>query len=131
MIELAFEYFIIVFLMCLAVIQAAGSYNYLAGIAFFQNRLVSFVVSALMLATCMSLLLTWNLRNYTGIIEGAQQFVLFMAAITGAIIVTALVSSAVNHKRFKNVTGPLAGGIEALRTRTFLQAMQIRLRRVK
>ena len=131
MIELAVEYFLVVFLMCLAVIQTAGNYNHLAGIVFIQNRLVSFIVSAMTLVPCTILLLTWNRRNETGIVEGAQQFGLFMAALVGSILLTALITSITNHARFKNNTQPLGTGVEALRNRTYFQAMRLRLRSSK
>ena len=88
MLHLAFEYYGLVLLLSMAAIQAAASYSGLRGIVFFQNKAPSYIVSALVCLPCFIALLTWNWRNPTGIIEGAQQFYIFMLSMVSAIGIT-------------------------------------------
>lgn len=128
---LAVEYYCIVVLLSVSTIQAASSYSGLSGVTFFQKRALNYICSFLIAAPCLAILLTWNWHKPTGVIEGAEQFYLFMAGIVSAIGLTMVISSLVNHKRFKNDQEELATGFEALRSRTFFQALNMRLRSLK
>lgn len=131
MLHLAFEYYGLVLLLSMAAIQAAASYSGLRGIVFFRNNTLSYIVSALVSLPCFIALLTWNWRNPTGIIEGAQQFYIFMLSMVSAIGFTIVLSSLINHRRFRDNQQPLSGGFESLRERTFFQALRLRWRNLR
>lgn len=128
MLHLAFEYYGLVLLLSMATIQAASSYNGLGGIVFFQNKTLNYIASGLVSLPCLVALLTWNWRNPTGIIEGAQQFYIFMLSMVSAIVITIVLSSLINHGRFRDNQQPLSSGFESLRERTFFQALRLRWR---
>ncbi|MDD2252330.1 MAG: hypothetical protein WCS74_03105 [Dehalococcoidales bacterium] len=128
---LAVEYYCLIVLLSMSTIQIAASYSGLHGITLFQKRLFNYFFSCVIAVPCLAILLTWNWHKPTGVIEGAEQFYLFMAGIVSAIGLTMVISSLINHKRFKNNQEELVSGFEALRTRTFFQALNGRLRSLK
>ncbi len=128
MLDLAFEYYGLVTLLAMATIQAASSFNGLKGIVFFQHPLFNYIVSTLVILPCLAALLTWNWRNPTGIVEGAQQFYFFMLGMVTSILATLFFSSFINHSRFRAKHLPPSNGLESLRDRTFFQAISLRFR---
>jgi len=131
MIELALEYYCLVVLLSVATIQLSSSYAGLRGITFIQNPKANCILALFIMLPCLGAIATWNWRNPIGIIEGGQQFYLFMLAIVSAIGLNIAISSIVNHWRFKNAGMPLENGFEALKNRTYLQAIIMRLRNIK
>ena len=127
---IAIEYYILIVLLSMSAIQIASSYSGINGIVFFQRRTCNYIVSAIFALPCMAVLITWNWHKDVGVIEGAEQFYLFMAGILSAIILTLLASSLVNHKRFKNKPTDQENGFEALKNNTFYQAIIVRLRSI-
>lgn len=77
----------------------------------------------------MASFFSWNERNPTGVIEGAQQFGLFMLAIVASIGFTFIVSSVVKHWSLRGNT-VRHDGFEALKEVTFFQAIWYRLNTV-
>jgi hypothetical protein len=71
---------------------------------------------------------TWNLRNETGVIQGAEQFGLFTLAVIAAQILTFLVSSVLNHSKMRG-DGISCDGIDIYKDATFYQVLQQTLRR--
>lgn len=128
---LAVEYYCLIVLLSISTIQAASSYSGISGVTFFQRRAWNYMISSVIAIPCLAILLTWNWHKPTGVIEGAEQFYLFMAGIVSAIGLTIIISSLVNHRRFKNNQGDLESGFEALKNRTFFQAASLRLRSLK
>lgn len=128
---LAIEYFCVIVLLSMATIQAASSYSGLSGVTLFPKRAFNYIFSAVVAVPCLAILLTWNWYKPTGVVEGAEQFYLFMAGIVCAIGLTMVVSSLVNHRRFKGNQEESKTGFEALRTKTFFQAFNQRLRGLK
>ena len=94
MLELAIEYYCLVFVAATGVIQASAGHgeDYLF---FFKNKLHGYIFTGLTVIPVMAGLFTWNYRNPTGIIEGAQQFFLFLLAAASAILVSAAMASIV------------------------------------
>jgi len=131
MLELALEYFGLVVLLSIATIQLSSGFAGLKGIMFIQNPRANCFIALLIMFPCLGSIATWNWRNPIGIIEGGQQFYLFMLAIISAIGLTIVISSLLNHSRFKNNDTTLENGFEALKSRTYLQAIIMRLRNVK
>ena len=128
---LAVEYYCLIVLLSISTIQAASSFGKINGVTFFSRPVFNYLFSAAMAIPCLVILLTWNWYKPTGIVEGAEQFYLFMAGIVSAIVLTLILSSLINHRRFKNDKSELTNGFEALRTKTFFQALAIRLRSIK
>lgn len=128
---LAIEYYFLIILLSISTIQIASSYSGINGITFFQKRKCNTVFSAAIAIPCMAVLITWNWHKPTGVIEGAEQFFLFMAGIVSAIALTMFISSLVNHKRFQGNPPDTSDGFEALQHKTFYQALSVRLRSIK
>jgi hypothetical protein len=116
------EYTIPVFIAGLGVIQAAAAYNNLTGLLFFSRKIVTYTFSGVLLLPALYYFFTWNQRNVTGIIEGAQQAGLFFASVLLALIGTLLVSSLINSR----LVGPKKPpeGLEALKETTFIKTLQ-------
>lgn len=128
MLELALEYYGLVVLLSVATIQLSSTYAGLRGIMFIRHPRVNCCLALVILFACLGAIATWNWRNPIGIIEGAQQFFLFMLAIISAIGLTIVLSSLLNHLRFSKSGNGLENGFEALKSRTYLQAIITRLR---
>jgi hypothetical protein len=116
------EYSIPVFIAALGVIQAAAAYNNLTGLRFFRQKIVTYAFSTLLLLPALYYLFTWNQRNVTGIIEGAQQVGLFFGSVLLALVSTLVVSSLVNT----DLTGSKkpANGLEVFKETTFIKTLQ-------
>lgn len=131
MFELAIEYFCLVCFLSLAAIQIGTNRGNFKGLVFFKSLKIGYILSGVAIIIGLAAFLTWNWRNPVGIIEGAQQFYLFMLGLLSAIFITITASSIINHSRFKSNQEPLENSFEALKHRTVFQAMLLRLRRLK
>ncbi|XUX01181.1 MAG: hypothetical protein TUN42_04125 [Dehalogenimonas sp.] len=125
--SLGTEYFILVFCSALGFIQAAANKSGLKGLLFSQKASVNRLVAGLLIAPGATIFFTWNYRNPVGIIEGSQQAGLFTLATLSAVGVTVILSSVLNHSRLKT-TAPVQPCLEALKERTFVQALFARLK---
>lgn len=106
---LALEYFVLVFAASLGVFQAAAAYNGLRGLSFFSRPTGGYLLAAFTTGPALAAFFTWNLRNASGIIEGAQQLVLLSLAIMAAYIVTLVAASLINSSPPAGDTAPPAG----------------------
>ncbi|MCJ7769003.1 MAG: hypothetical protein MUO92_00795 [Dehalococcoidales bacterium] len=122
---MAFEYFYLVFIASVGVIQAAVAYNGFRGISFFSRKIYGYLLMVFTLGPVLVAFFAWNERNITGVIEGREQFYLFMLAIVTAIGFTLVLSSLLKHwsLRTNNVQHD---GFEALKEITFFQALRYR-----
>ncbi|APV44440.1 hypothetical protein Dform_01106 [Dehalogenimonas formicexedens] len=125
--SLGSEYFLFVSCSALGFIQAAAIAGGLRGLLFSQNRLFARLITGALIAPGAIIFFTWNYRNPVGIIEGSQQAGLFSLAALSAIAITIIVSSLLNHSRLKT-TVPVQSGLEALKERTYFQALSARLK---
>lgn len=126
--KLALEYFYLVFLAVIGVVQAAAAYNQLHGLCLFRHTISAYIFALLLVSPVGFLLYTWNERNPVGVIEGLQQALYFFLGTLCAILFTLIVSSLVNQRRFSSVK-PDREGLEALRNATFYQAIRHRVSR--
>lgn len=128
MARLALEYFCLVFLAAVGVLQAVAAGNGLTGLSFFGRRIYGYLFAASTVGPALAGFFTWNLRNPTGIIQGKEQFGFFMLALIVALAFTLAVSSLLKHSLCR---GNYAqhDGLEALRGVTFFQALRHRFRR--
>jgi len=122
---LAFEYFYLVSIAAVGVIQAAVAYNGFRGISFFSRKIYSYLFMILTLSPVLAAFFTWNERNPTGVIEGREQFCFFMLAIVAAIGFTLIVSSLLQY-RYLRKNNIRHDGFEALKEVTFFQALRHR-----
>ena len=120
---MALEYFYSVFVAAVGVIQATVAHNGLRGISFFSQKICSYLFAVFTTGPVLFVFFTWNERNPTGVIEGAQQFGLFMLAIVASIGFTLAMSSLLNHWTFRG-NDIEHNGFEALREVTFFQAIR-------
>jgi len=125
---LAFEYFYLVLIASVGVIQAAVAYNGFKGISFFNRNIFAYLFMVITLCPVAVAFFTWNDRNLTGVIEGREQFCLFMLAVVAAIGFTLVLASLLKHwsLRTNNVQ---QDGLEALKEVTFFQALQHRFQK--
>lgn len=123
---LAAEYFLSCFIAASAVIQLAAVKGRLYGLLVTQVVKLNVALAWLYLLVPGILFFTWNARNPTGIIEGAQQAGLFSLSVLCAGISTIVISSLLNHTKFTPPFGVPADSIEALKTMTFFQAVRTR-----
>ena len=120
---MAFEYFYLVLIAAIGVIQAAAAYNGLRGVCFFYYKTSAYLFALVTVVPVLVSFFDWNSRNPTGVIEGREQFCLFMLALVAAIGFTVAFSSVWNHRRFRD--NEIRGeGFEALRRVTFFQALR-------
>jgi hypothetical protein len=122
---LAFEYFYLVLIASIGVIQAAVAYSGFKGISFFRHKIFSYLFTILTLGPVLGAFFTWNERNLTGVIEGSEQFYLFMLAIVAAIGFTLFLSSLLNHRSIHK-NNLQCNGFEALKEVTFYKALRYR-----
>ncbi len=120
---LVFEYFYLVFIAAIGAIQAAVALNGLMGISFFNRKIYAYFFMFITLGPVITAFFTWNERNPTGVIEGSEQFYLFMLAIVSAIGFTLVLSSFLKHSSLRN-NNVLYDGLEALKQVTFFQALR-------
>ena len=122
---MAFEYFYLVLISSVGVIQAAVAYNGFRGISFFNRKIYGYLFMVFTLGPVLVAFFAWNERNITGVIEGREQFYLFILAIVAAIGFTLVLSSLLKHwsLRTNNVRHD---GFEALKEVTFFQALRYR-----
>ena len=120
-------YFLFVFLVCMGVIQLSAARSKLKGLLIFPWVYSGYLIGAALPAGA---LLWYSLSgriikpgDLAGV-EGAEQFLLFMAAAGCATVFTAIIASIIQRGR------PLAGapplGMEGLRNATLLQLLQAR-----
>jgi hypothetical protein len=125
---LSLWYCLLVFIAVVGLIQTAAVHNNLKGISFFRSRYHAYVFATLTIGGSLFALFTWNYWYETGIIEGSQQFGLFAASASLALIITLLVSSVINHAAVRQVVIHV-NGLESLKTATFIHVMRNRLKR--
>ncbi len=130
MTRLALEYFGLAFVATVGVLQVVAAYNELRGVSFFGRKIYGYLFAAFTVGPALAGFFTWHLRNPTGIIEGREQFVFFMLALTAALIFTLASSSLLNNRHLRG-NHAQQDGLEALREVTFFQALRHRYGRRK
>lgn len=119
------EYFISVFIAALAVIQLSAARAGLRGLIFGGRSANAYYVAIPLLLIAGTLFFTWNERNPTGVIEGAQQAGLFSLAVAASALFTLLVASVINHRRLGG-TRSTARGLARLHDMTYFQSLRRR-----
>ena len=122
---MALEYFCLSLVACIGIIQAAVAFNGLKGISFFSYKISAYLFMLVTTGPMMASFFTWNERNATGVIEGREQFCLFMLAVVAAIAFTLAFSSLLKYWSLRGNDVEIEG-FEALRKVTFFQAIRYR-----
>lgn len=125
---ISFRYSLFVFIAVTGILQAASSYNNLQGLSFFKKKLTGYLFAVLTTGGALTAFFTWNYWLPTGIIQGSQQFALFILSTLLALIFTLAVSSAVKHSNFKLVISPTEG-IESLKNTTIFRIWRKKVRK--
>ncbi len=123
MMTLTMEYLTLVFLAITGVIQLAALHARWFKLLFFQEKAAVYVLSAILVLLPLGLLFTWNYRNHTGVVQGAEQAGMFMLGLTLSVLYTLLLSSLINHSD-GNSGSEHKEGLEALRDLTFYEALR-------
>ena len=128
MTRLALEYFGLAFVATVGVLQVVAAYNELRGVSFFSRKIYGYLFAAFTVGPALARFFTWHLRNPSGIIQGGEQFGLFLLALTAALSFTLVSSSLLNNRRLRG-NHAQHDGLEALREVTFFQALRHRFGR--
>ena len=130
MLSLAADYFILVFCLCVGVIQIASAYSRLFGLLFIPDPRAGYLIG-LAVATGA---FTWfvqigdvGIPGDLGGVEGSQQFGLFLGGAAAATLFTGVLASLTQLRRRGDPSPDL--GMESLREATLLQIIAARLRR--
>jgi hypothetical protein len=122
--ELAIDYFVLVFLATLGVIQIAASRSGLQGILFFKRPLYSVMFGLLLIVAGFVFFFSEprNIPDTAGGLDGNGQALYFAIAAGAAVALTYILSS-VRNTRWAGDNGPTTSGLDALRETTYLRAL--------
>jgi len=131
---MAQDYFLLVFLSAVGVIQIAAVHARLEGLWFFRHAKVQYAFGILAILGAFGWFFTGSNRNLQPNVEGAQQLGLFLAAIVTAYVATAILSSIIQARVGTKPEHPAEGkqedlGMETLKTTTVLGGILSSLRR--
>ncbi len=126
--KLALEYFALVFVAVVGVLQLVAAYNELRGVSFFSRKIYGYLFAALTVGPALAGFFTWLSRNPSGIIHGREQFAFFILALIAALSFTLAVSSLLKNRRLRG-NHAQHDGLEAVREVTFFQALRHRFDR--
>ena len=123
--NLNLEYFCLIFIAALGVLQISAVLSGMRGISFFTRSNHSLIFTVMTLVPVLVSLFTWNERNPTAIVEGYQQFYLFSLAAFLAFLFNIVVSHLIQRNKLQ-ANKVRYDGLEALKEATFFQALQHR-----
>ena len=116
------NYWLLVFIGVVGVLQLAAVYNNFRGLLFFRVKILSLIFGIIAVGMTLTGFFLWYDLNDI-IIEGSQQTGSFVSAAAAAILFTLIFSSIVNIRRFKS-SKPQQDGLETLQESTFFQAIR-------
>ena len=130
LLSLTADYFILVFCLCIGVIQIASAFSGLNGLLFIRSRTVSYILGIAVPTGAF----TWfihvgnvGIPGDLGGVEGSQQFLMFWGGAGAATILTGVLASLTQRGR-KGTPTP-ERGLDGLREATFLELLRARLQR--
>ncbi len=133
---MALDYFVLVFLAAVGVYQIASIPAGLEGLWFFKHQKVQYLFGVLAVIGAFVWFYTDEERNIQPTVEGAQQLVLFLGAIIGAYVATALLASIIQAKLRSRGSKLVKGkqhdlGMETLKTTTLFGGILSSLRKTR
>ena len=120
------DYLLLVVMVCVGVFQFVAAWRRLDGLSFFFGRTYLAYPFILIIIGAAHWLFFREERivpDYAGGLGGSQLFIYTMSGIAIAGIVT-LVASSVLNARWRRLGAGSAGGLDALKDMTFLQAVR-------
>ena len=124
------QYFLFVFMAVMGILQIAAIRNDLKGMSFFENKYYAYIFAVITIGGSLFAFFTWNYWSNVGIIEGSQQFGLFVGASFLALVFTLLFASVLKRDlvRVRQIVTHKEN-LESLKTATLLDIMQNKLKR--
>ena len=124
------QYFLFVFMAVIGILQIAAIRNDLKGMSFFENKYYAYIFAVITIGGSLFAFFTWNYWSNVGIIEGSQQFGLFVGASFLALVFTLLFASVLKRDlvRVRQIVTHKEN-LESLKTATLLDIMQNKLKR--
>lgn len=125
------EYYLFVFIAAVGVLQMVAAYRQLGGLAFFRNKILSYVFSILAIGGSFGWFFGGGNRIDTvmrrAALEGAQQFVYFNTAAFLALVFTLTVSSLLfaHRRRAQTQQKAYPAGFGALSEISYFQALRL------
>jgi hypothetical protein len=104
MLESSLKYSILVFIAVVGLLQASGSYNGSAVFSFFKEKYLAVIFAVLTTGSALVAFFTWNYWSETGVIEGSQQFSLFLLSALLAVIFDGVVSLCIRRRVFHRMS---------------------------
>jgi hypothetical protein len=128
MFSFAVDYFVMVFLASLGVMQTAASIGGLRGLLVFKNPLIARALGiavAIAALVCFFLIEERNINDYKGGLDSNEQGLLFFLAVATSGMFTCVLTSLVNWRMHRNIDGAKAqeAGLGALRDGNWWQAI--------
>lgn len=128
------DYFMLVFISAVGVIQIAAVHAKLPGLWFFKHPGAQYVFGVLAIIGAFGWFFTTEERNVRPVVEGTQQLGLFLAGILAAYLVTAILASFIQARVTTRPEHPVEGkqrdiGMETLKTTTLLGGILSSLRK--
>jgi hypothetical protein len=125
-------YFLLVFLSSIGVLQIAAACAKLEGLFFFKRAFAGYIFGTLFIGGAFSWFFTIHNHNMPTVVQGWQQFGLFLAGIATAFLLTAAISSLIKLRAFSNREADEGeGGVEELKRCTYFRALAQSWRRNK
>lgn len=120
------DYVLFVFIVSLGVLQLAAAWAGLDGLSFFRRRYLGYIFAAVMVGVgyWWFFRIDRNIPDTAGGLSGPLLFSLLFAALIGAILVTLIISSVINARRSRSDLEDEHGGLDSLRSMTYLQAIR-------
>jgi hypothetical protein len=98
MLDESLKYSLLVFTAAVGVLQAAGTYSGRAGYSFFKSKVLAGIFALITTGGSLAAFFVWNYWSETGVVEGSQQFGLFVLSALLALAFTFFVAGLINGK---------------------------------
>ncbi len=131
---MASDYFLLVFVASLGVYQIASIRAKLKGLWFFGYQKIQYAFGVLVIVGAFAWFFAGEDRNFQHTVEGAQQLLLFLAAIIAGYITTIILASIIHARATLRTENPGTGkqheqGMETLKATTVLGGIISSLRK--
>ena len=104
MLEESLKYSLLVFIAVVGIIQAAGNHSGMSEYSFFKNKVIAAIFAVITTGGSLFAFFLWNYWSKTGVVEGSQQFGLFVLSGLAALVFTLLVAGFINGKIFNFIS---------------------------
>jgi hypothetical protein len=98
MLESSLIYSVLVFTAVVGLLQVSSSYNGSLLFSFFKEKYIAVIFTILTTGGSMVAFFTWNYWGETGVVEGSQQFGLFLLSALLAVVFSGSVSLLIRYK---------------------------------